>query len=115
MTSVRFGKNGTSVPAILDCWDNVIIAQVVTCDTGAELMALAESRVGGKIWLLTGDERDAEATLVKVDAGLWELTCVLPDGNCPWCGTPLNADDQHENAVIGSACDRNHPKPQEDE
>jgi hypothetical protein len=98
---------------MLDVWDEVIHAQVVTCDPGAAVMTAAAE--GGKIWLAGDRIPEREAVIVKVDQDAWEITCVLPSGDCPWCGTPVNDSGQHLNAVIGSACERTHPRPPQPE
>jgi len=112
MPSVRIG-DGPAVPAMLDPCDEIVFVQVVTCDPGAGLMASA--REGGMIWLLAGDDRDREAVIVGVDRDAWEITCALPSGTCPFCGTPVNEAQQHLNALIGSACAVARPRVQEGE
>jgi len=109
VTSARVG-DGPAVPVMVDACDEILFLQVVTCDTGAALMASV--REGGMIRVLAGDDRDREAVVVKVDQDAWEIVCALPSGTCPWCGTPLNEARQHLNAVIGAACEQAHPGPQ---
>lgn len=111
MSGVRIG-DGPVVPAMFDACDEIIFVQVVTCDTGEALVASAVP--GAMIWLSLPGHEDREAVIVKVDRGLWEITCALPSGTCPWCGTPLNEAGLHLNAVIGAACEHVHPRPPQD-